>query len=245
MLKAKTSTLSMITLCVAATLGCQQQDRTQLSQAAPRPVVPLLQAADGNLYREDCIARVAHDELGASDACRTTSHTVRISTGTNDSLYFIHDYGFAYYFCTVYFGDYMGECLGFLGIGGMRPPAPPPTNCWNDYTACSPVPWNGDSGIAGMVTQGPINPVSLPGVPNTGPAAGVVVQASALDAASSAKTYSATTRTDGSFSLALPPGTYGVSVAGRRPGGATARKTVQVSFDSYARVTFPIDTGIR
>lgn len=93
------------------------------------------------------------------------------------------------------------------------------------------------TGIAGSVRRGPIRPVCVAGLPCDGPAAGVTVE---IDAGRSAVAR-LRTRSDGTFLVYVPPGTYVVRVVAKR----AAPVLVRVRAGLLARATLSIDTGIR
>ena len=95
-------------------------------------------------------------------------------------------------------------------------------------------------GLYGKVTKGPIMPVCQEGVPCDGPAAGLTLVFS-RNGTAVART---TTRQDGSYRLALRPGSYTVRAVPRglvppEPG------VVTVAADRFRRIDFFVDTGIR
>lgn len=111
-------------------------------------------------------------------------------------------------------------------------------------TACqSSEPLN--SGIKGTAVLGPINPVETIGEANDAPYAGAVI---VVKNVSGSKEIARTkTAEDGTFTIALPEGSYSVE-------GLSAEGTmlpfakpfeVQVEKDKYTDITVSFDTGIR
>lgn len=95
--------------------------------------------------------------------------------------------------------------------------------------------------LHGTVLLAPATPVCMPRIPCMRPAAGVVL---AFSRSGSVRAR-ATTGADGSYRVALAPGTYGVRVV--RPAGVRrlTPTAVRMSASQVKRVTFYLDTGIR
>ena len=97
------------------------------------------------------------------------------------------------------------------------------------------------SGLRGTVVLDPSRPVCIEGKPCSAPAPGVVLRFGRTDRVV-ART---TTRADGTYRIALPPGRYVVSL---RPGGGPRSilpRVVRVIAGHVTRIDFTIDTGIR
>ena len=97
------------------------------------------------------------------------------------------------------------------------------------------------SGIAGVVTRGPAQPVCRVGVPCSEPAAAVAV----VVTRGGAVVARAVTARDGRFRLRLRPGAYVVAVARRAPIGCSAPKAAVVRTGRFTLVRLMIDSGIR
>ncbi len=101
----------------------------------------------------------------------------------------------------------------------------------------------GNGVLEGVITRGPIAPLSRPGVPNEAPVAEAQVQVADPSGKVVATAQSAS---DGSYSVALPPGSYVVSIAspkirfGRHPS-----ESVTITAGRRAHLDLQIDTGIR
>jgi Carboxypeptidase regulatory-like domain len=95
--------------------------------------------------------------------------------------------------------------------------------------------------LHGTVLVAPATPVCMPRVPCMRPAAGVVLAFSRAGAVRARVTSAA----DGSYRVALAPGTYAVRVT--RPEGVhrLSPLAVSLSANQVKRVTFYLDTGIR
>jgi hypothetical protein len=94
------------------------------------------------------------------------------------------------------------------------------------------------TGLYGHVTRGPTSPVCTAEQPCTEPAAGVTVRflrGAQLVATSRVKA-------DGSYSVALPVGLYGVASTAR---GRISPSSVRVRAGARSHRDFSIDTGIR
>ena len=92
------------------------------------------------------------------------------------------------------------------------------------------------TGLAGVVTRGPITPVCVAEQPCDAPAPNVGVTISQGGTVLSRTTTDA----DGGFAVSLIPGRYSVAVAGRAPSQAAV-----VAVGRVTRTDFEIDTGIR
>ena len=95
--------------------------------------------------------------------------------------------------------------------------------------------------LQGTVLVAPAAPVCMPRVPCMRPAAGVVLAFSRAGVVRAR----VTTGAEGSYRVALAPGTYGVRVT--RPEGVhrLSPSVVSVSAGQVKRTTFYLDTGIR
>lgn len=115
-----------------------------------------------------------------------------------------------------------------------------------DITIPAAEPSSGATGIlAGRVTRGPAGPVEgLPGQAGPPPVPGMRVVVVRLDGRAAG---SATTDSRGEYRIALPAGTYEVTVGALRPGefvkGLPATVTVHPGTES--RFDILIDTGVR
>jgi hypothetical protein len=96
----------------------------------------------------------------------------------------------------------------------------------------------GTNGLYGDVTRGPITPVCVAERPCSEP----VVGATLVFSRSGREVGRTRTHADGSYRLALPPGTYAVRAVARRP---LDPATAWVRLGHFRRVDFSIDTGIR
>jgi hypothetical protein len=94
------------------------------------------------------------------------------------------------------------------------------------------------SGLRGLVTQGPITPVCMVGVPCSGPAGGAVL----VFSRAGHQVARVTTKPDGSYRVRLAPATYAVRTLRRRLIEPT---TARVWRGRTSRLDFSIDTGIR
>lgn len=112
----------------------------------------------------------------------------------------------------------------------------PPAAC-APAIAAGTAPPPGGTGIAGVITRGPITPVCAVGVPCDGPAAGVAVDL--LQA--NVPIAHTTTGPDGRYYVLAAPGSYVVRATGRLLSPQVAR----VRAGRFAEVDFQIDTGIR
>jgi hypothetical protein len=101
---------------------------------------------------------------------------------------------------------------------------------------------DGASGIRGHALAGPQCPVEMANSPCPDlPWEGTVV---ATDA-SSGERFTATTDSEGWFELALPPGTYDVSIDGGSDLPFAKPQTVTVAGGAFAEIVVAVDTGIR
>jgi hypothetical protein len=100
----------------------------------------------------------------------------------------------------------------------------------------------GSSGVAGKAVIDPARPVCTIDQPCTAPDAHETL----AFWRSSHRVGTATTKTDGSFRIALPPGLYRVTLP-RRTGFMTRLTPLQVRVPraGFAHVTFRVDVGIR
>jgi hypothetical protein len=94
------------------------------------------------------------------------------------------------------------------------------------------------SGLYGKVTRGPIMPVCIAEEPCSGPASGAVI----VFLRSGHETARTRTAANGTYRLALTPGTYTVHVLRARP---VDPATTWVPRGHFRHVDFSIDTGIR
>jgi hypothetical protein len=92
------------------------------------------------------------------------------------------------------------------------------------------------TGVAGTVTRGPITPVCVAEQPCDGPAPGIRVSISQQGAI----VERTTTAADGTFAVALFPGRYLCTVAGRAPS-----QTFDVETGDVTHLDVRVDTGIR
>jgi hypothetical protein len=97
------------------------------------------------------------------------------------------------------------------------------------------------SGIRGTVIRGPTSPVCREGVPCTAPAAGVAL----VFVRKGVVVRRVTTAGNGSFRVALAPGTYVVRTARTFPIGGMSARSVKVRQARFTVVKLSIDTGIR
>jgi hypothetical protein len=97
------------------------------------------------------------------------------------------------------------------------------------------------SGLRGLATLSPTRPVCLEEQPCTKPAAGVVLAFRRIGR----PVVRVTTRGDGSYRVALRPGTYTVVAPRYRVGSGVTPRTVRVPRGRVARVDLEIDTGIQ
>jgi hypothetical protein len=97
------------------------------------------------------------------------------------------------------------------------------------------------SGLRGLVTLSPTRPICLEEQPCTKPAAGAVV----VFRRNGRAVARVTTRSDGTYRVALPLGTYTVVAPRYRVGSGVTPRTVRVPKKRVARIDFEIDTGIQ
>lgn len=97
------------------------------------------------------------------------------------------------------------------------------------------------SGLRGLVTLSPTRPICLEGQPCSKPAAGAVV----VFRRNGRAVARVTTRPDGTYRVALRPGTYTVVAPRYRVGSGVTPRTVRVPKERVARIDFEIDTGIQ
>jgi hypothetical protein len=100
----------------------------------------------------------------------------------------------------------------------------------------------GSTGVAGKAVIDPARPVCTIDQPCTAPDAHETL----AFWRSARRVGTATTKTDGSFRIALPPGLYRVTLP-RRTGFMTRLTPLQVRVPrtGFVRVTFRVDVGIR
>src|SRR2546427_493050 len=111
-----------------------------------------------------------------------------------------------------------------------------PAACAPAIAAGTAPPTRG-TGVAGVITRGPITPVCAVEVPCDGPAAGVAVdllQANVVIAHTK-------TGVDGRYYVLAAPGNYVVRATGR----LLSPRVTRVQAGRFAEVDFKIDTGIR
>ncbi len=97
------------------------------------------------------------------------------------------------------------------------------------------------TGVRGIVLRGPTQPVCQVGKTCEGPAAAVTL----VFSREGKERARVKTGSNGRFTVALPPGRYGVRTTARVFGRTPQPATVTVPRTGYARVTLRIDTGIR
>lgn len=97
------------------------------------------------------------------------------------------------------------------------------------------------SGLHGIVTRGPTQPVCRIGTPCTKPAVGALLVFS-QDGRVAARVR---TGTGGRYSVRLRPGVYAVRLSPVPRIGGIRPREVHVADRVFARVDFSIDTGIR
>ena len=105
---------------------------------------------------------------------------------------------------------------------------------------------DGSSGVKGMAVEGPLTPVQQPGVPSTKPLAGAIITIQP----DGGGTEIARTTADGqgSFQIALAPGTYRLVPLPPQPGipfPIGSPQTITVTTGVFLIVTVNYDTGIR
>jgi hypothetical protein len=95
--------------------------------------------------------------------------------------------------------------------------------------------------VSGTVLAGPIAPVAQPGVADTRPVSGALVEV-LRDT-----TVSASTRTDslGRYQISIPPGSYIIVVTAKGYLMGQQRKSVAVTAGQKLKINVTIDTGIR
>lgn len=94
------------------------------------------------------------------------------------------------------------------------------------------------SGLHGVVTRGPITPFCAAEETCTQPASGAVL----VFSRSGRESARVTVRSNGTYRITLPTGTYMVRAASRRP---LDPERARVTAGHYRQVDFSIDTGIR
>ncbi len=105
-------------------------------------------------------------------------------------------------------------------------------------------PASGSSGVSGIVRIGPMCPVERAGSPC--PDKPYSTQVDVLDA--NANTVATThSGSDGTFRVAVPPGSYTVAAVTPTPGGLPHGSPVRVTVTegTYSNVTLTLDSGIR
>jgi hypothetical protein len=96
-------------------------------------------------------------------------------------------------------------------------------------------------GVQGRVTSGPTCPVEMQGSPCPPAVWTGTVRATASDGAA----HDTTTGSDGSYQLALQPGTYTVTPLVNGSGPPTAKPVTVVVGDSMQTLDLQVDSGIR
>ena len=100
----------------------------------------------------------------------------------------------------------------------------------------------GDTGIRGRALAGPQCPVEVEGSPCPPlPWEGTIV----VTDTTSGDEFTAATDPDGRFRVAVPPGTYDVSIAATSSPPSAKPSTVTVVDGAFADVVVSVDTGIR
>jgi hypothetical protein len=94
------------------------------------------------------------------------------------------------------------------------------------------------SGLRGLVTKGPTQPVCVVGKPCSAPAPGV-----RLSFTRNSATRSVVTDSQGRYFIRLRPGAYSVEITGAKFGFRP--RTVSVTAGRFKTANFAIDTGIR
>ncbi len=109
------------------------------------------------------------------------------------------------------------------------------------FAACASAPGTPTGGIRGRVTIGPTCPVERQGSPCPPNAWTGTVRATSADG----DVHDATAGPDGSYELALPPGTYTVTPVVDGPGPPTARPQTVTIGTTMEQVDLRLDSGIR
>jgi len=99
-----------------------------------------------------------------------------------------------------------------------------------------------DSGVQGEVRIGPISPVEQPGVDNSAPYVATLLVKKTGSDKTVAKTTSAA---DGTFRIALPPGTYVLEPVNGDPLPVAAPQQFIVEAGKFTTVRVDYDSGIR
>jgi len=97
------------------------------------------------------------------------------------------------------------------------------------------------SGLHGVVTRGPTQPVCQVGTPCSGPSVGTVL----VFSHSGRVAARVRTGAGGRYSVRLPAGFYAVRVSPAQKIGGLKPRQVHVPSGSSARLDFFVDTGIR
>jgi hypothetical protein len=97
------------------------------------------------------------------------------------------------------------------------------------------------SGVRGTVLRSPVTPVCREGVACSAPAAGIALVFMRHDVVAGR----VTSGRDGTFRLALPPGSYGVRLARTPRLGSLRPQSVVVRSGRFTTLKLEIDTGIR
>jgi hypothetical protein len=97
------------------------------------------------------------------------------------------------------------------------------------------------SGLRGKATLAPIRPVCIEGQPCSKPAAHVLL----VFRRDGRPVARVTTCADGTYRVALRPGTFTVVAPRYRVGSGVTPRTVRVPRGRVARIDFRIDTGIQ
>jgi hypothetical protein len=108
-------------------------------------------------------------------------------------------------------------------------------------TACGSEAGTPSGGVQGRVTSGPTCPVEIQGSPCPPAVWTGTVRATAPDGA----VHETTTGADGSYRLALQPGTYTVTPVVPGGGPPAAKPVTVVVGDSMQTVDLQVDSGIR
>jgi hypothetical protein len=109
-------------------------------------------------------------------------------------------------------------------------------------TGCSPAV---DSGIEGTVTIGPTSPVATPGSADDSKPYATELVISPKEGLHLKRPVRVKTGADGSFSVALEPGTYVIEAGGSQSPPTLKPLEVSVEPGRYTTVAVPFDSGIR
>ena len=150
-------------------------------------------------------------------------------------------------------------CAGSAGLllsgcGQMPPGAPataatpPPTVEVPTTAVGEPVATvaGGDSGVYGVVQQGPACPGPA-SAETPCPDAPIAANVSVRDATTDQEIVQFTAAADGTFRQALPPGRYWLEAGSPDGTNSLSPKPVEVTVTAgtYVEVTIPVDTGLR